>query len=256
MTSLPANDRAPRLARARRDRASRHYVGRRRDAACLRPYVIYYTLHTLVVRSVVSLPLSNRRALATVAPLASFRRLCSHHGGSFTYSEGCLVALVCEGVCRVLAQHGQGARASASTLPPPGRLSGAAAARRVCPASLPRDRRLQTLAPYVWLAHELRARCQMEVPNWADVVKTASYKELAPYDPDWFFVRAASMARKVYLKGAPCALRPRAHAVGSAGTRRCCGAAARRHATAQHSEPLLLLTPAPSRVPVVCHGLA
>jgi len=41
----------------------------------------------------------------------------------------------------------------------------------------------------------------MEVPNWADVVKTASYKELAPYDPDWFFVRAASMARKVYLKG-------------------------------------------------------
>ena len=43
----------------------------------------------------------------------------------------------------------------------------------------------------------------MELPTWADVVKTASYKELAPYDPDWFFVRAASMARKVYLKGAP-----------------------------------------------------
>jgi small subunit ribosomal protein S19e len=42
----------------------------------------------------------------------------------------------------------------------------------------------------------------MEVPTWVDVVKTASYKELAPYDPDWFFVRAASMARKVYLKGA------------------------------------------------------
>ena len=41
----------------------------------------------------------------------------------------------------------------------------------------------------------------MELPTWADVVKTASYKELAPYDPDWFFVRAASMARKVYLKG-------------------------------------------------------
>ena len=42
----------------------------------------------------------------------------------------------------------------------------------------------------------------MELPTWADVVKTASYKELAPYDPDWFFVRAASMARKVYLNGA------------------------------------------------------
>ena len=42
---------------------------------------------------------------------------------------------------------------------------------------------------------------QIEVPNWADVVKTGSYKELAPYDQDWFFVRCASMARKVYLKG-------------------------------------------------------
>jgi small subunit ribosomal protein S19e len=41
----------------------------------------------------------------------------------------------------------------------------------------------------------------MEVPNWADVVKTGTYKELAPYDQDWFFVRCASMARKVYLKG-------------------------------------------------------
>jgi hypothetical protein len=45
----------------------------------------------------------------------------------------------------------------------------------------------------------------MELPTWADVVKTASYKELAPYDPDWFFVRAASMARKVYLNGASAA---------------------------------------------------
>ena len=52
----------------------------------------------------------------------------------------------------------------------------------------------------------------MELPTWADVVKTASYKELAPYDPDWFFVRAASMARKVYLKGAPPLLPPRASA--------------------------------------------
>lgn len=41
----------------------------------------------------------------------------------------------------------------------------------------------------------------MEVPNWADVVKTATYKELAPYDADWFFTRAASVARKVYLDG-------------------------------------------------------
>jgi small subunit ribosomal protein S19e len=42
---------------------------------------------------------------------------------------------------------------------------------------------------------------QMEVPTWVDIVKTASYKELAPYDPDWFYIRAASMARKLYVSG-------------------------------------------------------
>ena len=32
------------------------------------------------------------------------------------------------------------------------------------------------------------------------MVKSATYKELAPYDPDWYYIRAASMARKLYLK--------------------------------------------------------
>jgi small subunit ribosomal protein S19e len=41
----------------------------------------------------------------------------------------------------------------------------------------------------------------MEVQTWVDIVKTASYKELAPYDPDWFYIRAASMARKLYVSG-------------------------------------------------------
>ena len=41
----------------------------------------------------------------------------------------------------------------------------------------------------------------MEVPTWVDIVKTASFKELAPYDPDWFYIRAASMARKLYVSG-------------------------------------------------------
>tara|TARA_B110000977_G_scaffold103553_1_gene135137 strand:+ start:14209 stop:14556 length:348 start_codon:yes stop_codon:yes gene_type:complete len=41
----------------------------------------------------------------------------------------------------------------------------------------------------------------MEVPTWVDIVKTASYKELAPYDPDWFYIRAASIARKLYVSG-------------------------------------------------------
>ncbi|RYR60493.1 hypothetical protein Ahy_A04g017556 isoform A [Arachis hypogaea] len=41
----------------------------------------------------------------------------------------------------------------------------------------------------------------MELPEWTDLVKTARFKELAPYDPDWYFIRAASMARKIYLRG-------------------------------------------------------
>ncbi|GKC11953.1 40S ribosomal protein S19-3-like protein [Tanacetum coccineum] len=37
--------------------------------------------------------------------------------------------------------------------------------------------------------------------HWTDIVKTATYKELAPYDPDWYYNRAASMERKIYLRG-------------------------------------------------------
>merc|ERR1711924_222832 len=29
---------------------------------------------------------------------------------------------------------------------------------------------------------------------------TGTFKELAPYDEDWFFIRSASIARKVYLR--------------------------------------------------------
>lgn len=38
-----------------------------------------------------------------------------------------------------------------------------------------------------------------ELPAWVDYVKTANGRELPPLDSDWFYVRAASVARKVYL---------------------------------------------------------
>ncbi|PQQ13422.1 40S ribosomal protein S19-3 [Prunus yedoensis var. nudiflora] len=41
----------------------------------------------------------------------------------------------------------------------------------------------------------------IELPPWTDIVKTGTFKELAPYDPDWYYVRAASIARKIYLRG-------------------------------------------------------
>jgi hypothetical protein len=33
------------------------------------------------------------------------------------------------------------------------------------------------------------------VPKWADIVKTGVHKELAPYDPDWYFVRAGMSSK-------------------------------------------------------------
>ncbi|XP_016512431.2 small ribosomal subunit protein eS19x-like [Nicotiana tabacum] len=41
----------------------------------------------------------------------------------------------------------------------------------------------------------------MELSEWTDLVKTGKLKELAPYDPDWYYIRAASMAWKIYLRG-------------------------------------------------------
>ncbi|KAG2180033.1 hypothetical protein INT43_003820 [Umbelopsis isabellina] len=46
----------------------------------------------------------------------------------------------------------------------------------------------------------LKRTGKLEVPKWVDIVKTGTYKELAPYDPDWFYVHAASVARHIYLR--------------------------------------------------------
>eukprot|EP00826_Nyctotherus_ovalis_P000256 TRINITY_DN0_c264_g1_i3.p1 TRINITY_DN0_c264_g1~~TRINITY_DN0_c264_g1_i3.p1 ORF type:complete len:149 (-),score=54.68 TRINITY_DN0_c264_g1_i3:47-493(-) len=39
------------------------------------------------------------------------------------------------------------------------------------------------------------------IPKWVDFVKTGVQKELAPYNDNWLFVRAASIARRIYLHG-------------------------------------------------------
>src|SRR5579864_2691610 len=48
-------------------------------------------------------------------------------------------------------------------------------------------------------AAHLKRSGKITVPVWVDVVKTGCAKELAPYNPDWFYVRAASIARHIYL---------------------------------------------------------
>jgi len=38
-------------------------------------------------------------------------------------------------------------------------------------------------------------------PDWAPFVKTGVHKERPPENPDWWYVRCASLLRKIYLKG-------------------------------------------------------
>merc|ERR1711910_202887 len=53
------------------------------------------------------------------------------------------------------------------------------------------------------LAEFLKRTGKMKVPEWTDIVKLGPHKELAPYDEDWWYTRAASMARHLYIR-APC----------------------------------------------------
>jgi len=41
----------------------------------------------------------------------------------------------------------------------------------------------------------------IEPPQWAMFVKTGVHKERPPQDPDWWYIRAAAILRKLYLKG-------------------------------------------------------
>lgn len=38
-------------------------------------------------------------------------------------------------------------------------------------------------------------------PEWAPFVRTAVHKERPPVNPDWWYVRAASILRKTFIKG-------------------------------------------------------
>ncbi|KAI3700636.1 hypothetical protein L2E82_45272 [Cichorium intybus] len=40
---------------------------------------------------------------------------------------------------------------------------------------------------------------QMELSEWTDIVKTATFKELAPYDPDWGILRPAVSLKNINI---------------------------------------------------------
>jgi small subunit ribosomal protein S19e len=51
------------------------------------------------------------------------------------------------------------------------------------------------------LAGHLKRVPEIEPPAWASFVKTGSHADRPPQRQDWWYVRAASLMRKVYLKG-------------------------------------------------------
>ncbi|KTW26775.1 hypothetical protein T552_02776 [Pneumocystis carinii B80] len=51
-----------------------------------------------------------------------------------------------------------------------------------------------------YYAKFLKQSGKLELPSWVDTVKTGHFKELGPYDPDWFYIRTAAIARHIYLK--------------------------------------------------------
>ncbi|MGC9210322.1 MAG: 30S ribosomal protein S19e [Acidilobus sp.] len=53
------------------------------------------------------------------------------------------------------------------------------------------------------LAARLKNFEQIKPPEWALYVKTGVFNEKPPTDPDWWYVRAASLLRKLYLAEGP-----------------------------------------------------
>ena len=51
------------------------------------------------------------------------------------------------------------------------------------------------------VAEELKKRKEITPPAWAAFAKTGVHKEMPPEDPDWWFIRAAAVLRRVYVDG-------------------------------------------------------
>jgi small subunit ribosomal protein S19e len=50
-----------------------------------------------------------------------------------------------------------------------------------------------------YAAHMKRSN-KVTPPEWQDMVKTATWKEKGPLKSDWYYTRAAAVARKLYLR--------------------------------------------------------
>ena len=51
------------------------------------------------------------------------------------------------------------------------------------------------------VADELKNNDKIQFPAWSDFVRTGVHKERKPENNDWWFVRTASVIRRVYIDG-------------------------------------------------------
>jgi small subunit ribosomal protein S19e len=51
------------------------------------------------------------------------------------------------------------------------------------------------------VAEELKKRKEIQPPAWAAFAKAGVHQQMPPEDPDWWFIRAASVLRKLYIDG-------------------------------------------------------
>ena len=49
-------------------------------------------------------------------------------------------------------------------------------------------------------ANYMKRSNKVTPPEWQDMVKTATWKEKGPLKNDWYYTRAAAVARKIYLR--------------------------------------------------------
>lgn len=60
---------------------------------------------------------------------------------------------------------------------------------------VPADRLIGKLAQY------LKENTNITPPQWSVFAKTGAHAERAPENPDWWYIRSASLLRKIYVSG-------------------------------------------------------
>ena len=65
------------------------------------------------------------------------------------------------------------------------------------PNDVPASKLIQKLAKYLKENVD-----QITPPQWANIVKTGAHVQKQPQDSDWWYIRCASLLRKIYVHGA------------------------------------------------------